>query len=169
MTEIKPWDQRKRNPASSWTEQSLMLEEIEELRAELAKSQPVEPPFPEADLTGVHVCCGDYFKCGRPCTPRGRALALRELESVEQGEPVEVQGRPAENFSFMVVDPKDADDLIKCGWEIRKLFTHPVRTMSDEPRYTVDQIADAACHAEVNDSKFESMCVYLGGIKGATA
>jgi hypothetical protein len=41
--------------------------------------------------------------------------------------------------------------------------------MSDEPRYTVDQIADAACHAEVNDSKFESMCVYLGGIKGATA
>ena len=104
---------------------------IAELRAELAKSQPVEPPFPEADLTGVQVCCGDYFQCGRPCTPRGRALALRELESVEQGK--------------------------------------PVRTMSDEPRYTVDQIADAACHAEVNDSKFESMCVYLGGIKGATA
>lgn len=54
-------------------------------------------------------------------------------------------------------------------YEARALFTHPVRAMSDEPRYTVDQIADAACHAEVNDSKFESMCVYLGGIKGATA
>jgi len=29
-------------------------------------------PFPEADLTGVSVCCGDYAHCGRPCTPRGR-------------------------------------------------------------------------------------------------
>ena len=63
--------------------------------AALAKSQPVEPPFPEADLTGVQVCCGDYFQCGRPCTPRGRALALRELESVEQGKPVRpMSGEP---------------------------------------------------------------------------
>ena len=48
-------------------------------------------PFPEADLTGVSVCCGDYAHCGRPCTPRGRwqasiddtALLRMALESLD--------------------------------------------------------------------------------------
>ena len=83
--------------------------------------------------------------------------ALAESRPVEQGEPVEVQGRPAENFSFMVVDPKDADDLIKCGWEIRKLFTHPVRPMSDE------QIAQWMPVGLLRTEEF----VYQKGIKDA--
>jgi hypothetical protein len=45
------------------------------------RAQPVAQPFPEADLTGVSVCCGEYARCGRPCTPRGRWQA-------EQAQPV---------------------------------------------------------------------------------
>ncbi len=85
--------------------------------------------------------------------------ALAKSQPVEQGEPYAYANAFGDLF-------KNRDEIEGVATE---LFTHPVRTMSDEPRYTVDQIADAACHAEVNDSKFESMCVYLGGIKGATA
>ncbi len=93
--------------------------------------------------------------------------ALAKSQSVEQGEPVAkvVSSGPAD-FPILQWISAELSLSTKTG---DLLYTHPVRTMSDEPRYTVDQIADAACHAEVNDSKFESMCVYLGGIKGATA
>ena len=50
--------------------------------------QPAQP-FPEADLTGVSVCCGEYAKCGRPCTPRGRWQA-------EQAQPVALPLTPEE-------------------------------------------------------------------------
>ncbi len=32
------------------------------------------------------VCCGDYEKCMKPCTPRGRWLAEKELAKPEQEE-----------------------------------------------------------------------------------
>lgn len=107
-------------------------------------------------------------------------IAEHRAAKVEQGEPVAWQYRMRpdweDRWQGWVDCSKEAYRnmarvplLHDWHYEVRALFTHPVRTMSDEPRYTVDQIADAACHAEVNDSKFESMCVYLGGIKGATA
>jgi hypothetical protein len=34
--------------------------------------QALENPEPQ-------VCCGDYARCGKPCTPRGRWLAEKEL------------------------------------------------------------------------------------------
>jgi hypothetical protein len=45
-----------------------------ELKLELAKPEP-------------QVCCGDYEKCIKACTPRGRWLAEKELVKPEQ-EPV---------------------------------------------------------------------------------
>ena len=99
----------------------------------------------------------DYPRVCRETADAEIAELRAALAKVEQGEPVEVQGRPAENFSFMVVDPKDADDLIKCGWEIRKLFTHPVRPMSDE------QIAQWMPVGLLRTEEF----VYQKGIKDA--
>ena len=94
-------------------------------------------------------------------------IAEHRAAKVEQGKPVAPvawRGWDGDKWVFTLWREE-----MPVQFEWQPLFTHPVRTMSDEPRYTVDQIADAACHAEVNDSKFESMCVYLGGIKGATA
>ena len=99
----------------------------------------------------------DYPRVCRETADAEIAELRAALAKVEQGEPAEVQGRPAENFSFMVVDPKDADELIKCGWEIRKLFTHPVRPMSDE------QIAQWMPVGLLRTEEF----VYQKGIKDA--
>jgi len=44
---------------------------IEALKQELAKPEP-------------QVCCGDYEKCWKACTPRGRWLAEKELAHLEQ-------------------------------------------------------------------------------------
>jgi hypothetical protein len=44
---------------------------IEALKQELAKPEP-------------QVCCGDYEKCWKACTPRGRWLAEKELAKPEQ-------------------------------------------------------------------------------------
>ena len=93
-------------------------------------------------------------------------IAEHRAAKVEQGKPVAPvawRGWDGDKWVFTLWREE-----MPVQFEWQPLFTHPVRPMSDEPRYTVDQIADAACHAEVNDSKFESMCVYLGGIKGAT-
>ena len=51
-------------------------EGIKEARAALEAAldralAPVDAQ-PLGDLTGVRVCCGEYTKCFRPCTPRGR-------------------------------------------------------------------------------------------------
>jgi hypothetical protein len=48
-----------------------LMPEIRALRAELAKPEP-------------QVCCGDYEKCWKACTPRGRWLAEQELAKPEQ-------------------------------------------------------------------------------------
>jgi len=65
------------------------------------KAEPV--PFPEADLNGVSVCCGEYAKCGRPCTPRGRWLAQNEPKA----EPTK---------------------CVKCGDELMSSFTNTCYT-----------------------------------------
>jgi hypothetical protein len=46
---------------------------IEALKQELAKPEP-------------QVCCGDYEKCWKACTPRGRWLAEKELAKPEQAK-----------------------------------------------------------------------------------
>ena len=50
-----------------------------ELRAQ-ATALPDVPAQEFGDLTGVQVCCGEYGKCHRPCTPRGRYLANLDHE-----------------------------------------------------------------------------------------
>ena len=150
MTEIKPWKQRIENttlmgPLATY---QAMEAEIAELRAALSKSK--------AEL--------DEWRFTNKIDEMQREIErlsahVAKSQPVEQGEPYAYANAFGDLF-------KNRDEIEGVATE---LFTHPVRPMSDEPRYTVDQIADAACHAEVNDSKFESMCVYLGGIKGATA
>ena len=39
-----------------------------------------------ADPTGVQPCCGEYAKCRRPCTPRGRWLALATQPTASNAE-----------------------------------------------------------------------------------
>jgi hypothetical protein len=46
-----------------------------------ALRQALENPEPQ-------VCCGDYARCGKPCTPRGRWLAEKEFTKEEQLSPV---------------------------------------------------------------------------------
>jgi hypothetical protein len=48
---------------------------LDRLNDELAKPEP-------------QVCCGDYEKCIKPCTPKGRWLAEKEFTKEEQLSPV---------------------------------------------------------------------------------
>jgi hypothetical protein len=62
-------------PPSVWSarmDEALFV--ARELKAELAKREP-------------QVCCGDYEKCWKACTPRGRWLAEKELAKPEQEKP----------------------------------------------------------------------------------
>ena len=61
LTVLKAWD------AVAWR----TLDTIEGLEAALAQPEP-------------QVCCGDYEKCMKACTPRGRWLAENELAQPEQ-------------------------------------------------------------------------------------
>jgi hypothetical protein len=83
---------------------------IEALQKELA--QPEQEP---------QVCCGDYEKCWKACTPRGRWLAEKELAKPEQ-EPV---------ATVKFIHNKKAPDVDwHCNICIRdgaKLYTSPPR------------------------------------------
>jgi hypothetical protein len=58
-----------------------------ELKVELAKPEP-------------QVCCGDYEKCIKACTPRGRWLAEQELAKPEQAsnEPPDYVEPPTSDY-----------------------------------------------------------------------
>ena len=47
---------------------------------EKVKAQQVAVPQAMEDLTGVTVCCGDFAKCHRPCTPRGQWMATKAYQ-----------------------------------------------------------------------------------------
>lgn len=196
MMETKPWEERAEELTHSpyvrtAINHGCMLKEIAELRARLAQ----QAEMVEKCMVAMNENADRGMKAEKERDELRAALSKskaeldewrftnkidemqREIERlsahvaksqpVEQGEPVAkvVSSGPAD-FPILQWISAELSLSTKTG---DLLYTHPVRPMSDEPRYTVDQIADAACHAEVNDSKFESMCVYLGGIKGATA
>lgn len=48
------------------------------------------------------------------------------IKMLQEQEPAEVQGRPAENFPFVAINPESAVEISECGWEVRKLYTHPL-------------------------------------------
>ena len=74
-----------------------------------------------ADEREAQVCCGDYEKCMKACTPRGRWLAEKELAKPEQ-EPV----------AWMVLT-QDDKKLMLWGQEKPPIFDAPVKLI---PLYT---------------------------------
>lgn len=75
-----------------------------------ATERQVAVPQAMEDLAGVTVCCGDFAKCHRPCTPRGQWMAT-------EAQQVSV---PAEILSAI---SRAGLTLLKTqhGYELRKL------------------------------------------------
>ena len=84
-----------------------MLETIGKLEAELAKPEQakysgivsdggLDPrnKFDAQPEQEVCVCCGDYARCGKPCTPRGRWLANQQMTRLGQEKGQFVGGIP---------------------------------------------------------------------------
>ena len=73
-----------------------------------------------ADEREPQVCCGDYEKCMKACTPRGRRLAENELAQPEQ-EPV------AKHVCNLWINPETSEyEVDRC--------THPINEVI--PVYT---------------------------------
>ena len=51
-------------------------------------AQPAQEPQQFGDLTGVAVCCGEYAKCHRPCTPRGVWMANETYLKAQERKPL---------------------------------------------------------------------------------
>ena len=97
LTVLKAWD------AVAWR----TLDTIEGLEAALAQPEP-------------QVCCGDYEKCMKACTPRGRWLAENELAQPEQ-EPV------AKHVCNLWINPETSFyEVDRCTHPINEVF--PVYT-----------------------------------------
>ena len=104
LTVLKAWD------AVAWR----TLDTIEGLEAALAQPEP-------------QVCCGDYEKCMKACTPRGRWLAEKELTKSEQ----KLNDPPA------YVEPPTSD--YHNGWEegfeaAKNLFKKESAPQNADPR-----------------------------------
>ena len=56
--------------------------------AKAARAQPAQEPQQFGDLTGVAVCCGEYAKCHRPCTPRGVWMANETYLKAQERKPL---------------------------------------------------------------------------------
>jgi hypothetical protein len=96
---IKALEQELAKPVNEfnpdWDQQAVLVERIRELEAELAKpgipTKIVGPNLEEilnaaGFYRGDAVCCNDYEKCIKPCTPKGEWLAKKELAKTEQSE-----------------------------------------------------------------------------------
>ncbi len=72
------------------------------------------------------LCCGEYAKCSRPCTPRGEWLAKERIKN-ETIDPVLWQFKDSETGKWCnFMDEKLRQNTIEDGrWEIRALYTHP--------------------------------------------
>ena len=84
-----------------------ILNAYKSLRDELAKPEE-------------RVCCGDYEKCWKACTPRGRWLAEKELAKPEQ-EPVAYRKEAHGMWFYIENKPSPPND----GYE--PLYTSPPR------------------------------------------
>jgi hypothetical protein len=113
-------------------------ETIEALRQELAKPEP-------------QVCCGDYEKCWKACTPRGRWLAEQEIVKPEQ-EPV---------ATVKFIHNKKAPDVDwHCDvsiWNGAKLYTAPPRkewvglSVNEGRDFFESKLTRAELIAEINE------------------
>lgn len=72
------------------------------------------------------LCCGEYAKCSRPCTPRGEWLATERIKN-EASEPVAWQFKDSETGNWCnFMNEEHRQNTIEDGrWEIRALYTHP--------------------------------------------
>ena len=114
LTVLKAWD------AVAWR----TLDTIEGLEAALAQPEP-------------QVCCGDYEKCMKACTPRGRWLAENELAQPEQ-EPV------AKHVCNLWINPETSEyEVDRCTHPINEVI--PVYTAPPRKEWvglTDDEIED---------------------------
>lgn len=52
----------------------------EAYEAGMNEAQQVAVPQAMEDLTGMTMCCGDFAKCHRPCTPRGQWMSTKAYQ-----------------------------------------------------------------------------------------
>jgi hypothetical protein len=82
---LDPRDKFDAQPEQDW---SLLRATQESLREHQARIKELEAQL------APQVCCGDYEKCWKPCTPRGRWLANQQMTWLGQEKEQFVGGMP---------------------------------------------------------------------------